>query len=67
MLCLLATTPSAWRVPASLRQSQSVVVNSGTEPVVHFQLNLAGAKETINVSGAPVDCANRFRHAYHAG
>src|ERR1700726_2297607 len=32
---------------------QSVVVNSGTEPVVHFQLNLAGAKETINVSGAP--------------
>jgi hypothetical protein len=34
--------------------AQSVVVNSGTEPVVHFQLNLVGAKETISVSGAPI-------------
>lgn len=38
---------------------QSLVVNSGTEPVVHFQLSLAGAKETVNVSGiaevAPTD------------
>jgi hypothetical protein len=33
---------------------ENVVVNSGTEPVVHFQLKLAGAKETVNVSGAPV-------------
>ena len=33
---------------------QTVIVNSGTEPVVHFQLRLAGAKETVNVSGAPV-------------
>ena len=35
------------------RQSQNLVVNSGTEPVVHFQLSLAGAKETVNVSGVP--------------
>src|SRR5580693_6854432 len=40
--------------PGFAQVVQSVVVNSGTEPVVHFQLNLAGAKETINVSGAPV-------------
>jgi len=39
--------------PGFAQVAQSVVVNSGTEPVVHFQLNLAGAKETINVSGAP--------------
>lgn len=32
---------------------QSVVVTSGTQPVVHFQLSLASAKETVNVSGAP--------------
>jgi carboxypeptidase family protein/TonB-dependent receptor-like protein len=40
--------------PGFAQVVQSVVVNSGTEPVVHFQLNLAGAKETVNVSGAPV-------------
>jgi hypothetical protein len=40
--------------PGFVQAVQSVVVNSGTEPVVHFQLNLAGAKETINVSGAPI-------------
>jgi hypothetical protein len=40
--------------PGFAQAVQSVVVNSGTEPVVHFQLNLEGAKETINVSGAPV-------------
>jgi hypothetical protein len=34
--------------------AQNVVVNSGTEPVMHFQLRLAGAKETVNVSAAPV-------------
>jgi hypothetical protein len=33
---------------------ENVIVNSGTEPVVHFQLKLADAKETVNVSGAPV-------------
>jgi len=32
---------------------QNLVVNSGTEPVIHFQLNVAGAKETLNVSGVP--------------
>jgi hypothetical protein len=31
---------------------QSVVVISGTEPVLHFALKVAGAKETINVSAA---------------
>src|SRR5260370_28769275 len=40
--------------PGFVQAAQGVVVNSGTEPVIHFQLNLAGAKETINVSGAPV-------------
>lgn len=40
--------------PGFAQAVQNVVVNSGTEPVVHFQLNLAGAKETVNVSGAPV-------------
>jgi outer membrane receptor for ferrienterochelin and colicin len=32
---------------------QDVVVISGTQPVLHFALNVAGAKETINVSGTP--------------
>jgi hypothetical protein len=32
---------------------QSVVVMSGTQPVLHFALNVAGAKETINVSATP--------------
>src|SRR5882762_9150122 len=36
--------------PGFIEAVQVVVVNSGTEPVLHFQLNLAGAKETINVS-----------------
>jgi hypothetical protein len=40
--------------PGFAQGVQSVVVNSGTEPVVHFQLNLAGPKESVNVSGAPV-------------
>ena len=40
--------------PGFSQVMQIVVVNSGTEPVVHFQLNLAAAKETVNVSGAPV-------------
>jgi TonB dependent receptor/Carboxypeptidase regulatory-like domain/TonB-dependent Receptor Plug Domain len=33
---------------------QSAVVNSFTEPVLHFQLRLSGAKESINVSATPV-------------
>ncbi len=32
---------------------QDVAVLSSTEPVLHFALNVAGAKESINVSGAP--------------
>ncbi|HYM78791.1 MAG TPA: TonB-dependent receptor [Candidatus Dormibacteraeota bacterium] len=32
---------------------QDVMVISGSQPVLHFALNVAGAKETINVSGAP--------------
>ena len=33
---------------------QNVAVISGSEPVLHFALNIAGTKETINVSGTPV-------------
>jgi hypothetical protein len=40
--------------PGFSQVAQNVVVNSGTEPVMHFQLRLAGAKETVNVSAAPV-------------
>ena len=40
--------------PGFVEAVRDVVVNSGSEPVIHFQLNVAGAKETINVSGAPV-------------
>src|SRR5579862_6717891 len=32
---------------------QNVSVVSSSEPVLHFALNIAGAKETINVSGTP--------------
>src|SRR4051812_1389862 len=32
---------------------QDVMVISGSQPVLHFALNVAGAKETVNVSGAP--------------
>jgi hypothetical protein len=39
--------------PGFAQTTQNLVVNSGTEPVVHFQLSLAGAKETVNVSGLP--------------
>jgi TonB dependent receptor-like, beta-barrel/Carboxypeptidase regulatory-like domain/TonB-dependent Receptor Plug Domain len=35
------------------QESQNVAVESGTEPVAHFQLNLASANETVNVSAAP--------------
>ncbi len=33
--------------------SQRVVVESGTEPVMHYQLVPAAAKETVTVTGAP--------------
>jgi hypothetical protein len=39
--------------PGFAQAVQNVVVNSGTEPVVHFQLKLAAANETVNVSGVP--------------
>ena len=32
---------------------QNVVVDSATEPILHFRLALAGVKETVTVSGAP--------------
>ena len=41
--------------PGFVQAFETVIVNSGTEPVAHFQLNLAGAKETVNVSGAPIN------------
>jgi len=34
------------------QSQQDVMVVSGSNPVLHFALNVAGAKETINVSGA---------------
>jgi hypothetical protein len=34
---------------------QSVVVQSDTSPVLHFQLAVAGGKETVVVSGIPVE------------
>jgi outer membrane receptor for ferrienterochelin and colicin len=39
--------------PGFAQALQSVVVNAGSEPVVHFQLKLAGANEMVTVSGAP--------------
>ena len=39
--------------PGFAQAAQNLVVNSGTEPVVHFQLSVAGAKETLEVSGVP--------------
>jgi len=45
--------------PGFAQQSQKVVVESGTTPVVHLALRVAGAKESVNVSGsaavAPTD------------
>jgi hypothetical protein len=47
--------------PGFAQAVQAVVVNSGSEPVVHFQLKLAGPNETISVSDtaetAPTDSA----------
>ncbi len=39
--------------PGFEQAQQNVVVMSSTQPVLHFALNVAGAKETINVSGMP--------------
>jgi outer membrane cobalamin receptor len=40
--------------PGFVQAAQAVVVASGTEPVVHFQLSVATSKETVNVSAPPV-------------
>jgi hypothetical protein len=39
--------------PGFEQASQNVTVISGTAPVVHFQLRVAGAKENVTVSAAP--------------
>jgi len=39
--------------PGFEQAMQSLVVISGTEPVLHFQLRVAGAKETVRVTGVP--------------
>ena len=39
--------------PSFAQSAQNVVVNSGTEPVLHFQLVLGSATERVDVSGAP--------------
>src|SRR5690348_17198205 len=39
--------------PGFGQTQQNVVVNSGTEPVVHFQLRIASASEKVTVSGTP--------------
>jgi outer membrane receptor for ferrienterochelin and colicin len=45
---------SATVVAPSFNQvAANVVVNSGSQPVLHFSLNVALTKETVNVSGAP--------------
>jgi hypothetical protein len=45
--------------PGFAQSGQSVVVESGTEPVVHFALKLAGPSSTVNVTDsaevAPID------------
>jgi hypothetical protein len=35
------------------RETQNVIVEAGTEPVLHFQLNLAGTTASVTVSGVP--------------
>jgi hypothetical protein len=39
--------------PGFNQTAQTVQVNSGSQPVLHFSLNVATTKETITVSGAP--------------
>ncbi len=47
--------------PGFEQSEQTVVVTSGSQPVLHFPLDVAGAKEVVNVSGeaeaAPADSA----------
>lgn len=37
------------------QSQQDVMVVSGSSPTLHFALNVTGAKETVNVSGAPIE------------
>lgn len=39
--------------PSFAPSEQTIVVNSGSEPVLHFRLALHSARETVNVSGEP--------------
>src|SRR5579863_1671616 len=39
--------------PGFNQDSQNVVMISGTQPVLHFALSVAGSKETVTVSGTP--------------
>ncbi len=41
--------------PGFRQTQQSAVVQSDTSPVLHYQLAIAGAKESIAVSGTPVE------------
>lgn len=45
--------------PGFAQTVETVTVNSGTEPVMHFQLRVAGGQQTVTVSGdaavAPID------------
>src|SRR6202521_1996502 len=39
--------------PSFNQAAENVLVSSGSQPILHFSLNVATNKETINVSGAP--------------
>ena len=39
--------------PTFNQATQNLIVNSGSQPVLHFALRVATSKETVNVSGAP--------------
>ena len=39
--------------PGFNQSAQPVIVDAGTQPVLHVPLNLAASHETVNVSGAP--------------
>ena len=49
--------------PGFVQTAQDVIVRSGTEPVLHYQLKLAVANESVTVSAvpqaAPTDSADR--------
>ncbi len=53
--------------PSFSQAAQSVRVNSGSQPVLHFALRVAAGKETVQVSGAPEAVRNRLRNSHDAG